>query len=631
MAVNLSLFAGAGWQFFDNNGVPLAGGLIYTYAAGTTTPLATYTTSAGNIANANPIVLNSAGRLADEVWLTTGSSYKFILQTSLATQIGSYDNISGANDFTSIYAALAASSGSSLIGFITSGGSAAAETVQTKLRQIVTPQDFGAVNNGTTVDRTAINAAIVASDRVYAPTETAYLASKVSDTGAIALGVKTLLDSGYYKDTGNVAEFITIPASSTQVTLRDVKITAGTGIALHQNLTNSVDTIIYGPRVDSAGYSILSNENSDGSDGFVILGGVAASSTSDAVNFNHPGTAGSLATNYNYSAIGMMLSSGNFAYSISGTLGWAAIGNHVRTSTLEAFHVEHSQRRGVIGFNTVKAAVANGVQLLPPLTADPAADPVVVMGNSITHTGAPSTTVGINVVNNAQTPGYLISNSIVGNVLRDFGVGISHALSTQLVDNNVVILNSSAGTGLQASRESYMAGTNALQEFIPATHVAVEIGAASTVGNVIINGLRANGYVLPAAVLPTILTHSDARGTGGKCYGFFFKISGSHAGGGADNINLFQCGANTRMRGNLSVSLDNNATGLFYSAAVHWDGTTLTVGSTLAEKPLEQYAGSFSAGTFNASAGLIRFNFNSTPALSGVTFVVDFNGIFFQV
>ena len=88
MAVNLSLFAGAGWQFFDNNGVPLAGGLLYTYAAGTTTPLATYTTSAGNIANANPIVLNSAGRLANEVWLTTGSSYKFILQTSLATQIG---------------------------------------------------------------------------------------------------------------------------------------------------------------------------------------------------------------------------------------------------------------------------------------------------------------------------------------------------------------------------------------------------------------------------------------------------------------------------------------------------------------------------------------------------------------
>ena len=627
MAVNLSLFAGAGWQLFDNNGAPLAGGLIYTYAAGTTTPLTSYTTSAGNVANTNPIVLDSAGRLPSQLWLTTTSIYKFVLQTSTATQIGSYDNIAGAVDSAS----LAASSGSSLIGFIASGNGAVAETVQTKLRQMVSPQDFGAVADNTTVDRTAVNAAIVASARIYAPTETAYLASKVGNTGSIALGTKTLLDSGYYKDTGNIAEFITIPASSTQVTLRDVKITAGTGIALHQNLTNSVDTIIYGPRVDSSGFAILSNENSDGSDGFVVLGGVAASSTADAVNFNHPGDATALATNYNYSAIGMLLSSGNFAYSISGTLGWAAIGNHVRTSTLEAFHIEHSQRRGIIGFNTVKAAVANGVQLLPPLTADPAADPVVVMGNSITHTGAPSTTIGINVVNNAQTPGYLISNSIVGNVLRDFGVGITQATSTQLVDNNVVILNSSAGTGLQASRQSYMAGTNAVQEFIPGTHVAVEIGAASTVGSVIINGLRANEYVLPAAVPPTILTHSDGRGTGGKCYGFFFKISGSHAGGGADNINLFQCGANTRMRGNLSVSLDNNVSGLFYSAAVHWDGTTLTVGSTLAENEIEQYAGTFTNGIFNANAGLIRFNFNSPSALSGVTFVVDFSGIFFQV
>ena len=36
--VNFSPFAGAGAQFFDNNGVPLAGGLLYTYASGTTTP-----------------------------------------------------------------------------------------------------------------------------------------------------------------------------------------------------------------------------------------------------------------------------------------------------------------------------------------------------------------------------------------------------------------------------------------------------------------------------------------------------------------------------------------------------------------------------------------------------------------
>ena len=94
MNVTLSAFGGVGWQFFDNNGIPLAGGLIYTYAAGTTTPQATYTTSAGNISHANPIVLDSTGRVpGGEIWATVGLAYKFVLQTSVNTLIATYDNI----------------------------------------------------------------------------------------------------------------------------------------------------------------------------------------------------------------------------------------------------------------------------------------------------------------------------------------------------------------------------------------------------------------------------------------------------------------------------------------------------------------------------------------------------------
>lgn len=93
MSVSLSPYAGAGAQFFDNNGNPLAGGLIYTYAAGTTTPAATYTSSSGGTANANPIVLDSAGRTPAQIWLTEGSSYKFVLQTSLGVTIKTDDNI----------------------------------------------------------------------------------------------------------------------------------------------------------------------------------------------------------------------------------------------------------------------------------------------------------------------------------------------------------------------------------------------------------------------------------------------------------------------------------------------------------------------------------------------------------
>jgi hypothetical protein len=94
MAVNLSPI-GNGQQFFDNNGQPLNGGLIYTYQAGSTTPLASYTTISGNIANTNPIVLDAAGRPPTDVWLTYGVYYKFVVKTSAAVTIGTYDNIYG--------------------------------------------------------------------------------------------------------------------------------------------------------------------------------------------------------------------------------------------------------------------------------------------------------------------------------------------------------------------------------------------------------------------------------------------------------------------------------------------------------------------------------------------------------
>ena len=94
MNVTLSAFGGVGWQFFDNSGLPLSGGLIYTYAASTSTPQATYTTSAGNVSHSNPIVLDSTGRVpGGEIWVAIGLSYKFVLQTSTNTLIATYDNI----------------------------------------------------------------------------------------------------------------------------------------------------------------------------------------------------------------------------------------------------------------------------------------------------------------------------------------------------------------------------------------------------------------------------------------------------------------------------------------------------------------------------------------------------------
>jgi len=100
MAAYLSPVFGAGAQLFDNQGVVLSGGKIWTYQAGTTAPLGTWTDSTQVVANANPIILDSAGRLSNEIWLQGSSTYKFILLDSNDNVLGTWDNISGLNDIT---------------------------------------------------------------------------------------------------------------------------------------------------------------------------------------------------------------------------------------------------------------------------------------------------------------------------------------------------------------------------------------------------------------------------------------------------------------------------------------------------------------------------------------------------
>lgn len=155
MAVYLSPVGGAGWQFFDNSGAPLTGGKIYTYAAGSTTPLGTYTTSVGSPppSHTNPILLDAAGRVpaGGEIWLANGLQYKFVIKTSTDTSIATYDNISGLNNPTAAQ-----------VTYTPPFSGSVATNVQAKLAQTVSVKDFGAVGDGSTNDAAAINAAITA-------------------------------------------------------------------------------------------------------------------------------------------------------------------------------------------------------------------------------------------------------------------------------------------------------------------------------------------------------------------------------------------------------------------------------------------------------------------------------------
>ena len=82
----------------DNNGLPLSGGMVYWYLAGTTTPVIVYTESSGSTANTNPVILNTRGEPVQPIWLQTGKVYKAIITDSIGNLIRTVDNISGIND-----------------------------------------------------------------------------------------------------------------------------------------------------------------------------------------------------------------------------------------------------------------------------------------------------------------------------------------------------------------------------------------------------------------------------------------------------------------------------------------------------------------------------------------------------
>lgn len=157
MTVSLSMLAGAGAQFLDDNGDPLSGGLLYTYLVGTTSDATTFMTSAGHAGgdNTNPIVLDAAGRVPYQIWLTDGVSYKFVLKTAGGATVRTYDNMYGAQN-GDLSGLLAASSGSSLVGFVQAISGAVERTLQEVLRGMyVSASDFGVLPSASASDNLA--------------------------------------------------------------------------------------------------------------------------------------------------------------------------------------------------------------------------------------------------------------------------------------------------------------------------------------------------------------------------------------------------------------------------------------------------------------------------------------------
>lgn len=81
-------------QFLNDSGNPLAAGKVYTYEAGTTTPLASYIDANETTQNSNPVILDSAGRA--NIWLGTTTRYKIVVKDSDDNTIYTVDDVDGA-------------------------------------------------------------------------------------------------------------------------------------------------------------------------------------------------------------------------------------------------------------------------------------------------------------------------------------------------------------------------------------------------------------------------------------------------------------------------------------------------------------------------------------------------------
>lgn len=666
MAVALSPIGGAGAQFFNNNGVPLSGGKLYTYEAGTTTPATTYTSLSGTVAHTNPIILDSAGRVpGGEIWLTLPDSYKFVLKTSSDVLLGTWDNIQGYSSGSVAYAATevqtatanqtlfvltemfynpgtntlavyvdgvnqvvnnsyveststsvtfmaglhvgalvkfvnvnVASADASAVTYEPGFTGSVATTVEAKLQQTISAEDFGAVGNGVATDTTAVANMVSDARLMVSPSNSEYLIGPVNLPAE-----KTFVGISFLGAASN-AETLRTSTGAANVKLIGVDLDAAAGIGLHMNTNNCADVLVVGSNLKTMGsYGVLVNTAATGTDGVVLIGSAISSDIGDAVELNT-----NLTDSYNYSTIGCLLTGGpngtgtssGFGIGIAGTDGHITIGNHIKSARNEAIHIEDSQRRGVVGFNTARACAGEGLRVL----FKTAAEGVVISGNSLTHTGTKTGIAGYRIVNDAN--GHLTYNYLAGNVANGFGSGYrQEGVGVQVTGDNIAV---DCDLALEIQSAGIWLGTT----YAKSCTALASGGTRAIIGKIVSD----TNVLIP-------LSRTGTAAAGAMLKGLNMPFAVSHTGGGtAQQFNIVTLP--NRMAGRATVIAGSGTQSLFYSAEVHWDGTTLTLSNALT-----QNTGSPTTVSLINNAGALALQFTSATVQT-YTASFDFDGIWYK-
>jgi hypothetical protein len=258
-------------QFITASGEPIVGGKVYTYAAGTTTPLQTYTDSSATSANANPVILDARGEAS--IWFGP-NPYKIKLTDSVDVEIWTVDNVSGIIGATS-----PAFTGNVTV--TTNSASPAVQITQTGSGQALLIEDTaspdatpfvvtadGRVGVGTNAPAQSLDVAtglIQLSDGISARTQISAtaLASTFAAVGARDLILKTnntdrvyLSGSTGYLGVGIPSPTVAIDVSGTIQATTSVNTntisprTAGVGVTIDGVLCQN--SVVYNPAVISA-------------------------------------------------------------------------------------------------------------------------------------------------------------------------------------------------------------------------------------------------------------------------------------------------------------------------------------------------------------------------------------------
>ena len=633
-------------QFFTNAGVPMASGLLYTYAAGTTTPLVTYTDSTGLVANTNPVILDSRGEAS--IWLG-GVGYKFKLATPANVDVWTQDNI--------------APGSSAYMTYTPAGTGAVTTTVQAKLRESVSVKDFGAVGDGVTDDFAAITLALAASSgrELFFPAGT----YKINFAGSSALTPlvncslvgenkhSTILDfvpsSTSFRNLFNIVNngfsILNFTVSATAIAASAFAFfkVAATSTIIDNCIINGGATNV-GAVISRNAYGILFPDAANATDLYVkntkltrltypLLKNNAATSTQTNVNFinnwftfnyyNDLGfnTPNGVITNVlidgnkfdNNQTIDSVGPAQALGIALASVSNFVITNNILQDKYTDAIHIEEDSYNGTISNNVIhvdgNGIEFNGNNIGGTLTAP---SYITVCSNSIVKTGtlreankwgirliynaslhppANNIVISSNVVNKFEWGLYLVAlqdTSVVidGNLFSDHEIGIVSTDASVTLSNNVTS-KCDAGVG---SYFLVVPGTLTANE-----HTFIDCVAVATNSS-----------------LPVTLLNPK----------FIFAIF-DHPGTGAVYKNILVAGANDRAHG-FFEEIENCSGVADYSRRrdlILWDGATFTVTNQMSIQP--------GAVTLTSvrNAGILAVNVNSAVAKTNMRLQVKLNGM----